>query len=73
MTNRFTKDKLLNSKWTALDVKAKEKHFMVTDLIRDEQTHKVTQLILQAVMTKNDYLMPPDELKNAAQWQMGWH
>jgi len=72
MNNRFAKDKLLNSKWSALDVKAKEKHFIVTELIRDIENQKVIQVILQAVMTKNDYRMTPDELKDATQWQMGW-
>lgn len=72
MTNRFSKNKLLNSKWSALDVKAKEKHFIVTELIRDEESQKVIQVILQAVMTKNDYPMTPDELKDITQWQMGW-
>jgi len=70
--NRFSKDKLLHSKWTAQEVKNKERHFMVTELVRNEQSHAVEQCILQAVMTKNEYVLNPDELKEVSAWQMGW-
>lgn len=70
--NRFSKAKLLNSKWTALEVSKKEKHFLVTEVIRDEHTEQIKGFILQAVMTKNEYLLTPSDLKDASRWQMGW-
>lgn len=70
--NRFSKAKLLSSKWTALNVINKEKHFLVTEMIRDEQTLQITGCILQAVMTKNEYKLTPSDLKDAGRWQMGW-
>ena len=34
--NRFNPDKLLLSKWTSTTPKNKEKHFLITELLRDE-------------------------------------
>lgn len=71
-TNRFSKAKLLNSKWTALHVMQKEKHFLVIELLRDEQTDQIHHCVLQAVMTKNEYRLSPNDLKDGRLWQMGW-
>lgn len=70
--NRFSKAKLLNSKWTALEVSKKEKHFLVTEVIREEESQQITGCILQAVMTKNEYTLTPDDLKDASRWRIGW-
>lgn len=69
--NRINPEKLLHSKWTAVVPKNKEKHFMVTQLIRDEQEQVIT-CVLQAVMTHREYPIDWKVLKNNADWCIGW-
>ena len=69
--NKFNKKKLLLSKWTAVDPKGKEKHFMVSSLLEDENG-KVFACVLEAVLTTNEYQIDTDELKDASRWRMGW-
>ena len=54
--NTFNPKKLLLSKWTAVNPKNKERHFIVTELIKDEEEN-ITACILEAVMNKNNYEM----------------
>lgn len=70
--NRFNPKKLLNSKWTAINPEQKEKHFIVTKLHWDEEQTMVMSCDLEAVMTKNTYNMPPEELKSLDDWLQGW-
>ena len=69
--NRFNPKKLLNSKWTASAPQNKELHFIVTELLRDED-EVITGCVLEAVMTKNSYPMTLSELKNSENWLLGW-
>lgn len=69
--NRINPEKLLQSKWTAVAPQNKEKHFIVTELFRDEQ-EQVTHCTLQAVMTRHEYQLDWQSLKNDAEWRMGW-
>lgn len=64
--------KLLLSKWTAATPANKEKHFLVTRLIKDEQ-EVVIACILEAVINHNEYEIAWNLLKNKTIWQMGWH
>jgi len=68
--NRINPKKLLHSKWTALDVQNKEKHFMVTKLIVEEGN--ITACFLEAVLTKRVAQIDWRELKDASQWCFGW-
>lgn len=70
--NRFNSKKLLNSKWTALNPKKKEKHFLVTKLHWDEEAVEVLACDLEAVMTKNVYNLVPEDLKSTDKWLQGW-
>ena len=63
-------NKLLLSKWTIRVPRHKEKHFIVTRLIRDEED-TVTDVILEAVYTKNEYQHPWQTLLEE-QWLQGW-
>jgi len=63
--------KLLLSKWTAVAPKNKEKHFLVSKLIENEQGD-VIACILEAVYSHNEYTLQPQDLKNSAQWMIGW-
>ena len=70
MTKKLNPNKLLLSKWTATRPKNKEKHFIVTELIRDED-EQVTDIILEAVYTKNAYQLSWQTLFDDL-WQQGW-
>ena len=55
--NRINPAKLLLSKWTAARPVNKEKHFLVTELFRDEEG-TVLEIELQAVMTHRSERLP---------------
>ena len=69
--NRLNPAKLLLSKWTAAHPRNKEKHFLVTQLFRDEEG-TVLEIELQAVMTHRAERLPWQTLQNAEAWRMGW-
>lgn len=69
--NRINPGKLLLSKWTATLPKASEKHFLVTELFRDE-SNQVIEIELQAVVTQRSIRMPWNDLKKSETWLMGW-
>lgn len=69
--NRINPRKLLLSKWTAARPLNREKHFMVTDLLTDEEG-TVLEIELQAVLTKRVQWMPWQALQTGEQWLMGW-
>lgn len=69
--NRINPAKLLLSKWTAAYPRNKEKHFLVTELIRDEEG-TVLEIDLQAVMTRRTERLAWQSLQNAEDWQIGW-
>ncbi|WP_323145759.1 TIGR02450 family Trp-rich protein [Pseudomonas marginalis] len=69
--NRINPAKLLLSKWTAARPRNKEKHFLVTELFRDEDG-TVREIELQAVMTLRAERLAWQTLQNAEAWQIGW-
>ncbi len=68
---RINPKKILLSKWTALQPKNKERHFIVTELIRDEQ-EIIIACEIQAVINKNTYQIDWRALKDESCWLMGW-
>lgn len=70
--NRINPGKLLLSKWTAAQPQHREKHFMVTELFRDEEG-VVLEIELQAVLTKRNQRMDWQALKNSDAWILGWN
>ena len=65
--------KLLNSKWTAVVPTNKEKHFMVVKLILPEAAGKPIEMVmLQAIHSKRDQLLPWQQLNDATIWRQGW-
>jgi len=55
--NKINPKKLLNSKWTAVEPKKREKHFMVTEVEFDEEGAAVTQLFRTApILTQSKAL-----------------
>ncbi len=69
--HRLNPRKLLLSKWTAVQPQQREKHFLVTELIRDEN-EQVQQVELQAVLSKRTWQLDWRELQNVERWLMGW-
>jgi tryptophan-rich hypothetical protein len=69
--NAINPRKLLLSKWTAATPRNREKHFLVTELIKDEEG-TVLEIELQAVLTRRSERLPWQVLRDAQAWQMGW-
>ena len=74
--NRFNHEprrrrKLLLSKWTARQPQNREKHFLVSELICDEEG-TVLQVELQAVLTQRSERLDWQALQDGERWQMGW-
>ncbi|MBU1362150.1 MAG: TIGR02450 family Trp-rich protein [Gammaproteobacteria bacterium] len=69
--NRFNPDKLLLSKWTATRPRHKEKHFLITELLRDEDG-VLLQVELQAVLSRRSEWMDWHRLRDDEQWLFGW-
>jgi len=62
---------LLNSKWTKVSIKNKEKHFTVTLVEKDEEQN-VVLCVIEAVINNHEYSIAWRELKNSSKWQQGW-
>lgn len=69
--NRINPRKLLLSKWTAAAPQNREKHFLVTELFRDEEG-TVLEVELQAVLTQRSERLAWQVLQDAGCWRMGW-
>jgi tryptophan-rich hypothetical protein len=69
--NRINPRKLLLSKWTAAHPQNREKHFLVTDLFRDEEG-TVLEIELQAVLTRRNQRLAWKVLEDNNTWQSGW-
>lgn len=70
-TNPVNPKKLLSSKWTAVEPKRKELHFAVIKVDYDEEG-SVTECIIQAILTRNEYAIEWRDLKQASKWKQGW-
>ncbi|WP_426205748.1 TIGR02450 family Trp-rich protein [Pseudomonas sp. TWP3-1] len=69
--NQINPRKLLLSKWTAALPQNREKHFLVTELFRDEEG-TVLEIELQAVLTKRSERFEWQVLQDISRWKMGW-
>ena len=69
--NRINPAKLLLSKWTATQPRNKEKHFLVTELFRDDEG-SVLEIELQAVLTRRSERLAWQSLQDAERWKIGW-
>lgn len=70
-SNRFNPEKLLLSKWTARQPQNREKHFLVCELLRNEEG-ELLQVELQAVLSRRSELIDWRELRDNERWQIGW-
>ncbi len=69
--NRINPDKLLNSKWTAVQPVDRQRHFIVTRVIRSDDG-RVTACEIEAVLTRRVTELDWRELKDSSRWTMGW-
>lgn len=69
--NRFNPSKLLLSKWTAVQPKNREKHFLVTELEHDENG-VLLQIALEAVHSRRSEWLDWRVLRDDSSWLPGW-
>jgi len=70
---RLNPGTLLLTKWTAVDPRRKEKHFIVTRVIQPEEPETEIQLIaLEAVYSRRSWIFLWRDLTNCAKWLQGW-
>lgn len=68
---RLNPRKLLLSKWTATQPQNRERHFLVTELIRDEDDN-ILAVELQAVLTRRSQTFDWHQLLDTQRWLQGW-
>ncbi|HEY0562743.1 MAG TPA: TIGR02450 family Trp-rich protein [Methylophilus sp.] len=75
--SKLNPKKLLHSKWTAVHPSNKEKHFMVTKVIKPAQAQamlqeKIEWVELEAVYTQRVQLVRWQTLMDSSVWVQGW-
>jgi tryptophan-rich hypothetical protein len=68
---RLNPRKLLLSKWTAAQPQNRERHFLVTELARDE-AESIFGVELQAVLTQRSQQLDWRQLQDSERWRQGW-
>jgi len=68
---RLNPEKLQLSKWTAVKPVRKEKHFLVSALVRDEH-EVVVACLIEAVHSRRQREIDWRELKDPEKWRQGW-
>ena len=63
--------KLPLSKWTATKPVNKEKHFLVTKIIHDED-EVITHCVIEAVHSHREQTIDWQQLNDETIWQQGW-
>lgn len=69
--NHLNPNKLALSKWTAVQPLLKEKHFLVTRLLHDEQGI-VSGCVMEALISHREQSIDWLQLKDSAHWLSGW-
>ena len=69
--NRINPEKLFQSKWTSLQVKRKERHFIVRKVFRSVD-ETIVSCELEAIINNNVYTIDWQQLKDSSIWIMGW-
>jgi len=71
--NALSPKKLLHSKWTAVEPRHKEKHFLVARVIEPEPPGSpVVSVEIEAVHSKRVRIIEWRELTDVARWRRGW-
>lgn len=69
--NQVNPKKLLNSKWTAVVPKNKEKHFVIESCSYHSPS-KLDKVHMHAILTGEVYKIAWRDLKDSAVWRIGW-
>ena len=69
--NRISPKSLLNSKWTKIDIINKEKHFVVS-IVEFDEDQRVIKCVMEAVISRNEYVIHWRDLKDSNLWKVGW-
>lgn len=70
---RLNPNKLLLSKWTAVNPINKEMHFIVRSVVKPaDESLPIEQLELEAVLSSRVQIIHWRELLNEEQWLQGW-
>jgi tryptophan-rich hypothetical protein len=69
--NKFNPAKLYLSKWTAVHPRNREKHFVVTRLVRDENDN-ITHCVIEAIHSQREQQLDWQELRSQDTWRQGW-
>jgi tryptophan-rich hypothetical protein len=76
IARRLNPKKLLLSKWTAAMPQNKEKHFLVTLLIKpdlpDLPDAPIEHIELEAIYSHRSFILPWRDLTDMGQWLQGW-
>ncbi|MEI7494671.1 MAG: TIGR02450 family Trp-rich protein [Betaproteobacteria bacterium] len=71
--NPLNPKKLLLTKWTAVTPSAKQKHFLVSRVIKPELPTDPVELVeIESVFSKSTQLIPWRDLQNDDVWRQGW-
>jgi tryptophan-rich hypothetical protein len=71
--NALSPKKLLHSKWTAVEPRNKEKHFLVARVIEpDPPGSPILSVEIEAVHSKRVRIIAWRELTEPTQWRRGW-
>lgn len=72
-TRRLNPAKLLCSKWTAANLRDRERHFIVTKAIAPVPPAVLIDTIeIEAVLSRRAVCVPWRTLLDSAQWLQGW-
>ena len=71
--NPLSPKKLLLTKWTAVTPIDKQKHFLVSRVIKPElPTDPIVWVEVEAVFSQATQVIPWRDLQNDAVWRLGW-
>ena len=71
--NKLSPKKLLLTKWTAVKPITKQKHFLVSKVIKPEEPNDPIELVeIEAVFSKATQIISWRELQDDSVWRQGW-
>jgi tryptophan-rich hypothetical protein len=71
--NALSPKKLLHTKWTAVEPRNREKHFLVTRVIEPEPPGSpVVSVEIEAVHSQRAWIIGWRELTDCTKWRRGW-
>lgn len=72
-SNALSPNKLLHTKWTAVEPRNREKHFLVTKVIEPDPPGSPVVLVeIEAVHSKRARFIGWRELTDVERWRRGW-